>query len=296
MVWTLPDCIGEATGTRPPARRWTTPAVFGVDLAKTVLQIHAVDMLTGEIRQRTVSRTKLVEFFSNAAPAIVAMEACGSSHHWARRFSAMGHEVRLIATKFVRPFVKTNKTDAADAAAIWEAAQRPGMRFVPVKTEQQQGILALHNMRNLLVKDRTAQLHQIRAVFYEFGIELPRGHHWGLKALPAAFAAADGRVSTMVLEALRDQLDLIHDLRRRIEVIERHLESYERGEDRCRRLRAIPGVGPLTATAIVASVGNAREFRSALEFAAWIGVVPRQSGTGGRVRFLGISKRGSAYL
>ena len=272
------------------------PAVFGVDLAKTVFQIHTVDVGTGEIRQRTVSRSKLVAFFGNAAPAIVAMEACGSSHHWARRFSAMGHDVRLIATKFVRPFVKTNKTDAADAAAIWEAAQRPGMRFVPVKTEQQQGILALHNMRNLLVKNRTAQLHQIRAVFYEFGIELPRSRHWGLKALPAAFAAADGRVSTMVLEALRDQLDLIHELSRRIEVVERHLETYERSEDRCRRLRAIPGVGPLTATAIVASVGNAREFRSAREFAAWIGVVPRQSGTGGRERLLGISKRGSAYL
>jgi transposase len=208
----------------------------------------------------------------------------------------MGHEVRLIATKFVRPFVKTNKTDAADAAAIWEAAQRPDMRFVPVKNEQQQGILALHNMRNLLVKDRTAQIHQIRAVFYEFGIEWPRGRHWGLKALPAAFAAAEGRVATRVLEALREQLELIHELTRRIERIEQQLATYERADERCRRLRAIPGVGPLTATAIVASVGNAREFRSGREFAAWIGVVPRQSGTGGRVRLLGISKRGNPYL
>lgn len=272
------------------------PFVFGVDLAKQVFQVHTVDEATGQVKRWTLSRTKLTELFSNAAPAIIAMEACGSSHHWARRFAAMGHEVRLIATKFVRPFVKTNKTDAADAAAIWEAAQRPDMRFVPVKNEQQQGILAIHNMRNLLVKDRTAQIHQIRAVFYEFGIELPKGRHWGLKALPAAFASAEGRVETMVLEALRDQLELIHELTRRIERIEQQLEMYERTDERCQRLRAIPGVGPLTATAIVASVGNAREFRSGREFAAWIGVVPRQSGTGGRVRLLGISKRGNPYL
>ncbi len=146
------------------------PAVFGVDLAKRVFQVHTVNVDSGEIQRWTLSRTKLAEFFCNTPPAIVAMEACGSSHHWARQFPAMGHDVRMIATKFVRPFVKTNKTDAADAAAIWEAAQRPDMRFVPVKTEQQQGILALHNMRNLLVKDRTAQLHQIRAVFYEFAL------------------------------------------------------------------------------------------------------------------------------
>lgn len=207
----------------------------------------------------------------------------------------MGHEVRLIATKFVRPFVKTNKTDAADAAAIWEAAQRPGMRFVPVKSEQQQGLLALHNMRDLLVKSRTAQ-NLIRAVFYEYRIELPRGRHWGLKAMTTAFARAEGRVETTVMEALRTQLEFIHDMNRRIEALEQQLEAYERGDERCRRLRAIPGVGLLTATAIVASVGDAREFRSGREFAAWLGLVPRQSGTGGKVRLLGISKRGSPYL
>ena len=204
--------------------------------------------------------------------------------------------MRLIATKFVRPFVKSNKTDAADAAAIWEAAQRPGMRFVPVKSEQQQGILALHNMRDLLVKSRTAQIHQIRAVFYEYGIELPRGRHWGLKAMPYAFARAEGRLEVTVMEALRAQLDLIHNLSARIEALEERLQAYERGDERCRRLRAIPGVGPLTATAVVASVGNAREFRSGREFAAWLGLVPRQSGTGGKVRLLSVSKRGDSYL
>lgn len=166
--------------------------VIGLDIAKRVFQLHSVDPSTGEIQKARLQRADLLPYFATLSPSVVAMEACGSSNHWARRFTAMGHEVRLIATKFVRPFVKTNKTDAADAAAIWEAAQRPGMRFVPVKNELQQGILSLHNMRNLLVKNRTAQIHQLRAVFYEHGIELPAGRHWGVKALPGAFAKADG--------------------------------------------------------------------------------------------------------
>lgn len=272
------------------------PTVIGLDIAKRIFQLHSVDPETGELQRFKLQRSELLEHFGNLAPSIVAMEACSSSQHWARRFKAMGHEVRLIATKFVRPFVKTNKTDAADAAAIWEAAQRPGMRFVPVKSEQQQGILALHNMRDLLVKSRTAQIHQLRAVFYEYGIELPRGRHWGLKAMPTAFARAEGRIEATVIEALHTQFELIQDISRRIETLEQRLEAYERSDERCRRLRAIPGVGPLTATAIVASVGDAREFRSGREFAAWLGVVPRQSGTGGRVRLLSISKRGNSYL
>ncbi len=170
------------------------------------------------------------------------------------------------------------------------------MRFVPVKSEQQQGILALHNMRDLLVKSLTAQIHQLRAVFYEYGIDLPRGRHWGLKAMPTAFARADGQIEATVMDALRTQLELVQDMTRRIETLAQRLEAYERSDERCRRLRAIPGVGPLTATAIVASVGDAREFRSGREFAAWLGVVPRQSGTGGRVRLLSISKRGNSYL
>jgi len=270
--------------------------VIGLDIAKTIFQLDSVDENTGEIHRQTLRRSEVAEYFALRSPAIVAMEACGSSHHWARRFASMGHQVRLIATKFVRPFVKSNKTDAADAAAIWEAAQRPGMRFVPPKSEHQQGILALHNMRDLLVKTRTAQIHQIRAVFYEYGLALPRGRHWGLKALPEAFSQLDGKISAMVMDALRTQSELIHDLTRRIGDIEAQLEAYERSDERCKRLRAIPGVGPLTATAIVASVGDAKEFRSGREFAAWLGVVPRQSGTGGKVRLLSISKRGSPYL
>ena len=153
-------------------------STIGVDIAKSVFQLHAVDLETGEIRRLKLRRSDVLPFFANRPPSVVAMEACSSSHHWARQLRSFGHEVRLIATKFVRPFVKNNKTDAHDAQAIWEAAQRPEMRFVPVKSEEQQAILVLHSMREGLVKARTAQLHQLRAAFYEFGIDLPEGRHW----------------------------------------------------------------------------------------------------------------------
>lgn len=272
------------------------PNVIGLDIAKRIFQIHTVDSHSGEIVRLKLRRAEMAEFFCHREPSVVAMEACGSSHHWARTLRAFGHDVRLIATKFVRPFVKGNKNDAADAQAIWEAAQRPGMRFVPVKTEHQQAILTLHSMREGLVKARTAQLHQIRAAFYEFGIPLPEGRHWGMKGLGEAFAKLEDRLPAMVLDALHMQSGLIQELTDLISEIERKLEVFRRSDDRCTRLTAVPGVGLLTATAVVAGVGNAQEFRSGREFSAWLGLVPRQSGTGGKVRLLGISKRGSAYL
>ncbi|MDZ4290904.1 MAG: IS110 family transposase [Hydrogenophaga sp.] len=271
-------------------------AVIGLDIAKRYFQLHSVDPETGEITKLKLKRAEMVPFFSNRQPSVVAMEACGSSHHWARQLRALGHEVRLIATKFVKPFVKGNKNDAADARAIWEAAQRPEMRFVPVKTEAQQAILALHTMRDGLVKARTAQLHQLRAVFYELGFALPEGRHWCVKRLPEAFASLENKIPAMAIEAMRDQYQLIVQLSERVDAIERKLEAFKRSDERCERLLQIPGVGLLTATSIVASVGDAKEFSSGREFAAWLGVVPRHSGTGGRVRILGMSKQGNSYL
>lgn len=271
-------------------------AVIGLDIAKRIFQLHSVDPETGEITRLKLGRSELIPFFANRAASIVAMEACGSSHHWARQLRQLGHEVRLIAAKFVTPFVKGNKSDAADARAIWEAAQRPEMRFVPVKSEGQQAILALHSMRDGLIKARTAQLHQLRAVFYELGIDLPEGRHWCVKHLPIAFERLEGKIPVMVIEALRGQFELIQQLTARADDIERKLDAYRRSDERCDRLLAVPGVGLLTSTAIVAAVGDAREFRSGREFAAWLGVVPRHSGTGGRVRLLNISKRGNSYL
>ncbi len=269
---------------------------FGLDLAKRVFQLHWVDMETGEICRRQLKRDQLTEFFANRKPSIVAMEACGSAHYWARKLKGFGHEVRLIATQFVRAFVQTNKTDAADARAIWEAAQRPGMRFVAVKSEAQQSVLLLHRMREQLVKMRTMQVNQLRGLLYEFGAELPQGRQRGIERIGNELERLAGVLSGMVIATIQEQLKRIEALDKDIAEIEKKLALWKKEDKAARRLMEIPGVGLLTATAAVATIGDAKTFKSAREFAAFLGLVPRQSGTGGRVKLLGISKRGDVYL
>ncbi len=270
--------------------------VFGLDLAKRVFQLHWVDMETGEICRRQLKRQQVSEFFTNRKPGIVVMEACGSAHYWGRKLAAMGHEVRLIAGQFVRPFVKSNKTDVADAQAIWEAAQRPGMKFVALKTEEQQSVLTLHRMREQLVKMRTMQINQLRGLLYEFGADLPQGRQRGMARAWEELARLEGRLSPLVIDAIHDQLRRIETLDRDISGIEKKLVLWKKQDESSRKLMEIPGVGLLTATAAVATMGDARVFKSGREFAAFLGLVPRQSGTGGRVKLLGISKRGDVYL
>ena len=269
---------------------------YGLDLAKSVMQLHWVDMETGEIHRKQLKRRRLLEFFANHQPGVVAMEACGSAHYWARELLKLGHEVRLIAAQFVRPFVKTNKNDAADAAAIWETVQRPDMRFVAVKTEEQQSVLALHRMRSQLIKVRTMQVNQIRGLLYEFGADLPQGRQRGLKEVPDALTNLENSISPMMLDTIRQQLKRLEEMDKDIAEIEKRLTLWKKDQEAVTRLMAIPGVGLLTATAIIATVGNMKSFRSGREFAAFLGLVPRQSGTGGKVRLLGISKRGDTYL
>jgi transposase len=268
---------------------------FGVDLAKRVFQVHSVDMETGEIERRQLKREALVTYFAKQSPAVIAMEACGSAHYWARRFASLGHQVKLIAPSFVRPFVKSNKTDAADAQAIWEAAQRPGMRFVAVKSEAQQAVLSLHRVREQLVRMRRMQINQMHGLLFEFGVALQGGAH-GIDDAARALGELAETLPAMVIDTLREQLGRIESLAREITAIERRLAAWRREDDAARRLMAIPGVGPLSATAAIATIGDAHTFRSGREFAAFLGLVPRQSGTGGRVRLLGISKRGDVYL
>lgn len=270
--------------------------VFGLDLAKRVLQLHWVDMETGEVCRRQLKRQQVVEFFANRTPGIIAMEACGSSHYWGRKLTAMGYEVRLIAGQFVRPFVKSNKTDVADAQAIWEAAQRPGMKFVALKTEEQQSVLTLHRIRAQLVKMRTMQINQLRGLMYEFGADLAQGRQRGIVRVGEELARLEGRLSPLVIDAIRDQLRRIETLDQDIAGIEKKLLLWKKQDESSRKLMEIPGVGLLTATAAVATMGNAGVFKSGREFAAFLGLVPRQSGTGGRVKLLGISKRGDVYL
>ena len=269
---------------------------FGLDLAKRVFQLHWVDMETGEICRRQLKRSEVVEFFANREAGVVGMEACGSAHYWARKLTALGHEVKLIAAQFVRPFVKSNKTDAADAQAIWEAAQRPGMKFVAVKSEGQQAVLTLHRMREQLVKMRTMQINQLRGLLYEFGANLPAGRQRGMARIPEELAKLEQTLPAMVIETVRCEVKRIEGLDQDIAEIEKKLSAWKKEDAASKKLMEIPGVGLLTATAVVATIGDARAFKSGREFAAFLGLVPRQSGTGGRVKLLGISKRGDVYL
>lgn len=270
--------------------------IIGVDLAKRVFQLHWVEMKTGEIFRRQLKRRQVAEFFNNHVPCVIAMEACGSAHYWGRKFSTMGHEVRLIAAQFVRPFVKSNKTDTADAQAIWEAAQRPGMKFVALKTEEQQSVLTLHRMREQLVKMRTMQINQLRGLLYEFGADLPPGRQKAITKITEELAQLEENLSALIIDAVREQLRRIEVLSQDIAKIEKKLLLWKKQNETSKKLMEIPGVGLLTATAAVATLGNAQAFKSGREFAAFLGLVPRQSGTGGRVKLMGISKRGDVYL
>ena len=270
---------------------------YGVDLAKRVFQVHWVELESGEVKRKMLTREQFAVFFARRAAGLVAMEACGSAHHWGRLLRALGHEVRLVSAQFVRPFVKSNKTDMADAQAIWEAAQRPEMRFVALKSELQQAVLGLHRMRQLLVKQRTMQANQVRGLLYEFGVVVARSWRTLLKQAGPLLADPSGnRIPELIRGELHQQLQGLSELTDRIEQLERRICAYRNQDEQCRRIEAIPGVGPLSSTAVLAAIGDARTFRSGREFAAFLGLVPRQSGTGGRVRLLGISKRGDAYL
>lgn len=270
---------------------------IGFDLAKRVFQLHSVDPDTGEISQHTLKRGQVLRHFAKRQPSVVAMEACGSAHYWARELAKLGHEVRLIAAQFVRPFVKGNKTDAADAQAIWEAAQRPAMRFVAVKSEEQQAVLALHRLREQRVKMRGMLVNQLHGLMGEYGVNLPKGWAVMLKQAGAVLGELEGNVVPALLRsALLEQIEQVRALSEQIKALERQIGAWQRRTEDCQRIGAIPGVGVLTATAAIATMGDARTFRSGREFAAFVGLVPRQSGTGGRVKLLGISKRGDSYL
>lgn len=266
---------------------------YGVDIAKRVFQIHWVVPETGEIHRKKLKRADVMAFFRLQAPGRVVMEACGAAQHWARQWQSLGHAVQLIHPKFVRPFVMTNKNDAADAQAIWTVAQQPGMRFVPIKSEAAQAVLALHRIRSQLVKFRTMQMNQLRGLLGEFGIELPGGRETGLAALRDIDWE---RVPALLHAALQMQVQRLRELDEQLAQIERQLAQWLRSDDTCRRVAEIPGVGLLTATAMIAAMGEAHHYRSGRAFAASLGLVPRHSGTGGRVQLGGISKRGDRYL
>lgn len=270
--------------------------VVGMDIAKSVFQLYTVDMLTGELQDKRLSREKVLAFFSNRQPCVVAMEACGGAHHWGRKLQQMGHQVRLVHAKAVRPFVAGNKTDVTDARAIWLAAQQSGMRFVAVKTTVQQATLVLHRQRQLLVKMRTMQLNALRGMLYEFGAVFPQRRDALLAEVQQALDKLQDVLPQTVRESLSEQVQRIRRFNDDIAAIETRLKQQLAADEQMQRLLSIPGVGLLTATAALATMGQASQFKSGREFCAWLGLVPRQEGTGGKVRLLGISKRGDSYL
>lgn len=270
--------------------------MVGLDLAKNVFQVHGADERGKPVVRRQLKRAQVLPYFANLEACTVGMEACGGAHYWARELEKLGHTVRLMAPQFVKPYVKSNKNDAADAEAICEAVGRPSMRFVPVKTEEQQAVLALHRVRQGFVKARTAQANQIRGLLGEFGIVIPQGLvHIG-KRLPEILEDGREKLPGTFRDLLTRLGDHLKELDRQVLELEVQIQRWHRDNAASRRLAAIPGIGPITASALVASVGNARDFGDWRQLAAWLGLVPRQCSSGGRPTLLGISKRGDGYL
>jgi transposase len=264
----------------------------GIDLAKNVFSLHGVDAVGKTVLRRTVRRDRLVETVASLSPCLIGMEACSGAHEWGRRFERHGHTVRLMAPKFVAPYRKSGKNDGNDAEAVCEAVSRPSMRFVPVKSAEQQALLALHRVRYGFVVERTAIINRLRGLMAEFGVVLP------LRAVTVRRQAAQAAeaLPELARSAIGDLLEQLRGLDERIEAYDRQIEQQAKLSEPARRLMAIRGIGATTALAIVATVGNAREFKNGRQFAAWIGLVPNQHSTGGKPRLGHISKRGDSYL
>lgn len=269
---------------------------YAVDTAKNVMQLHWVDESTGEIKRKKLSRAKLSEFFAQRQSARVVMEACGGSHHWARTLGALGHQVELLPAGQVRAFVRGNKDDAADARAIWLAAQHADIRRVPIKSCEQQAVLSLHRMRSHWISVRTASINALRSLMYEFGVTLPKGKQAGLKALSEQRSHIDQQLGATMARLVDKQLSALDDVQRHVQTLDNEIAEVQKSDAKAKRLRQIPGVGVLGATAMAAVLGDGQGWKSGRVFSASLGLAPRHSGTGGKVHMAGISKRGDPYV
>lgn len=269
---------------------------IGLDLAKNVFQVHGVEE-RGEVAvRRRLRRSQLLEFFARLEPCLVGMESCATANCWARKLEALGHTVRLIAPQFVKPYVKANKNDARDAEAICEALLNPRMRFVPVKNEEQQAVLSLHRLRDGLVASRTGLVNQLRGLLAEFGVIVPAGRKRFDEALPRLLQEG-GEVPELLRSAMEPMQAQLVSYNAQIASLERRLRAWHRTQEASVRLEEVPGVGVLTATAVVATVGgNAKLFDQGRQFSAWLGLTPKEHSSGDKRRILGISKRGDSYL
>lgn len=270
--------------------------IVGIDLAKNVLQIHGVNKQGKKVFNKQLQRNHVLSYFAQLPPCLIGMEACGSAHFWARKLQELGHTVKLMAPQFVKPYVKTNKNDAADAEAICEAVTRPTMRFVPIKNGEQQAVLSLHRARQGFVKARTAQANQIRGLLIEYGITIPQGIVHITKRIPEILEDGENELPGVFRQLLQRLGEHLKELNRQAIELDTQIQTWHRKSEASKKLACIPGIGPLTASALIASIGDAKNFKNGRQLAAWLGLVPRQHSSGGKPRLQGISKRGDTYL
>lgn len=269
---------------------------IGLDISKHVFQVHAVAKAGATVFRRKLRRNEMLSFFSQLPPCLIGIEACATSHHWARRLQAFGHDVRLMRASYVKPYVKRQKNDAADAEAICEAVTRPTMRFVPIKSEEQQGMLMLHRSRELLIRQRTMIVNALRAHLAELGVIARQGNVGVRLLVDLVNEGEDQSLPSIVRTALLPLTGQLEDIEGRLSALDREIHSRHRNSEVSRRLETIPGNGPITASAIVATIADASLFRSGRHFSAWLGLVPRQNSSGDKERLGGITKKGDPYI
>jgi len=269
---------------------------IGIDLAKNSFSVHGVDGHGKRVFSKTLSRGKLLAFLAQQPPSLVGMEACSGAHHWARQLQAMGHRVGIMASRFVAPYRKGGKNDSNDAEAICEAVARPNMRFVPVKGVEQQALLSLHRIRQGLIKERTATINQLRGLLSEFGLVMPKGRYPAQHGIADILEDADNGLPMLARKLVHDVYSRLQGMNEQLLAYDRELEHLSQQSEVARRLMSIPGIGAVTATALLASVGDPRQFKNGRQFAAWLGLTPRQYTTGGKIRLGRITKKGDVYL
>ena len=269
---------------------------IGLDIAKNVFQAHGADAKGHIVFKKRLSRGKVLPFFANLSPCLIGLEACAGAHHWARELQALGHEVRLMPPQYVKPYVKRNKHDQADAEAICEAVTRPSMRFVAIKSPDQQSVLMLHRSRELLIRQRTMLVNSLRGHLSEFGIVVAKGIQNVQKLVATVGDYDDSRLPDVAREVLATVIEQLRDTARKIDELEKRLHGWHRSNEVSQRLATVPGIGPMTATALVATIGDSKHFSTGQQFAAYLGITPGENSTGGKSRPGKITKRGDGYL
>ncbi|MFO1364752.1 MAG: IS110 family transposase [Burkholderiales bacterium] len=273
-----------------------TLTTVGIDLAKNVFQVHGVDQVGRTVLRKRLRRAEVTAFMARLPSCVVGLEACCGAHYWARVLEGLGHQVKLIAPQFVKPYVMSNKNDANDAEAICEAVRRPHMRFVHRKSIEQQDVQALHRVRSRLIGSRTSLVNQIRGLLAEYGVVLPQSIGQVRRGLPTVLEDASNELSTLGRRLFNGLYEQLVDLDKRIEEFDEEIARLFRSNSVCQRIGEIEGVGPLIATAMISAIGDGRSFKNGRQLSAWLGLVPRQESSGGKTRLLGISKRGDSYL